>query len=98
MNKEKLILTLFEVLDELNPQLPEPRRLEKSLDSALIGKGTRLDSLGLLMMINATEARVRKFYGVEVELPFEKTVQRDSPFRTIGTLIDYILAEAGGKN
>ena len=91
MNKENLISTLFEVLDELNPQLPENRRLEKSLDTALIGKATKLDSLGLLMMINTTEARLQKIYGTKVELPFEKTVQRDSPFRTIGTLVDYIL-------
>lgn len=98
MNKERVIATLFEALDELNPQLPEEHRLEKSLDTPLIGKATKLDSLGLLMMINTTEARLQKLYGTEVELPFEKTVQRNSPFRTIGTLVDYILEEAEGKS
>ena len=93
-----LVITLFDLVDELNPQFPEGRRLEKSLDTALLGKASKLDSLGLLMMINATETCIHKHYGVEIELPFEATVQRNSPFQTIGTLVDYILAKLGGRD
>ena len=98
MNRIMLIITLFELVDELNTQLPEGRRLEKSLDTALIGKSSKLDSLGLLMMINATEACIHERYGMDVELPFEATVQRNSPFQTIGTLVDYILAKSGSRD
>lgn len=72
--------------------------MEKSLDTALIGKSSKLDSLGLLMMINATEACIHERYGMDVELPFEATVQRNSPFQTIGTLVDYILAKSGSRD
>ncbi len=45
--EKKLTQLLFEVVDELNEQLPKDKRLEQSLNTVLFGETGTLDSLGL---------------------------------------------------
>jgi len=88
---EKLASAIFRAIDDLNDQLPSERRLEKRLDTVLYGKSGRLDSLGLVNLIVAIEERVGDELGETVTLADEKALsQRDSPFRTVGTLAEYI--------
>ena len=89
-SNQKITQTVFEVTDELNPLLPEAQQLEKNLDTFLIGKSAKLDSLGLIMLIEAIEKKFYESQCFKISLPYEKVVQRNSPFQTFETLIDYI--------
>lgn len=91
VSKEKVIEMIFNVIDEINLEFPEDNRLEKSVDTILFGKSGKLDSLGLVNFIVATEQQVEENFNVLISLTDEKAMsQKNSPFKTIGTLADYI--------
>lgn len=92
IEKEKVIQTIFRVVDELNQQLPKKQRLEKSEEAFLYGDSGPLDSLGLVNLIVTTEQKVEEEFGVAIILSDEKALsQKDiSPFETIKRLADYI--------
>ena len=99
--EEEVLRIIYLAIDELNPQLPPERRLEKSPGTALFGSGGRLDSLGLVSLIVAIEQAVEDQLAVTVVLADEKAMsQRSSPFQTVGALAGYVRARveerAGG--
>ena len=90
-NNERVIQTIFSVIDELNEELPEEKQLEKSLDVALFGELAKLDSLGLVNLVVATEQRIEEEFCSPITLVDERAMsQNNSPLRTIGTLIDHV--------
>ena len=91
VSRDKIIQTIFDVIDELKQQVPVIQQLDKSVDTVLFGKSGQLDSLGLVNLIVATEQKIEEELGVAMTLADEKALSRkSSPFRTIGTLADYI--------
>ena len=89
----EVLRIVYRAIDELNPQLPAERRLEKSPETALFGRTGRLDSLGLVSLIVAIEQAVEDELGASVVLADEKAMsQRSSPFRTVGALGAYVRA------
>ena len=99
--EEQVLRVVYGAIDEVNPQLPAERRLKKSPDTALFGHAGALDSLGLVNLIVAVEQAVEDELGVPVALADEKAMsQNASPFRTVGTLADYVrrqISEHGGR-
>jgi len=62
----------------------------------LLGRGSPLDSLGLVGVIVSVEQKMQEQTGQPMTLADEKAMsQRNSPFRTIGTLADYAMHVAG---
>ena len=60
-------------------------------DTLLLGEGGSVDSLGLVRLIMTVERQVEDDFGVPVSLTDEKAMsQRNSPFRSVGTLAAYI--------
>jgi acyl carrier protein len=60
--------------------------------TALIGPGAVLCSLELVSLIVEMEQAVEDEYGLAVTIADERAMSRQrSPFRTIGTLADYVL-------
>jgi len=89
--KETIIQTIYGVVDEVNLQQPDNGQLEKSLDTVLFGQNGKLDSLGLVSFVIAAEQNIEEALGVSVSVSDERAMsQRNSPFRTIGTLVNYI--------
>ena len=79
-------------IEELNQDLPKGAVLEPVPDTVLFGRGSRLDSLGLVNLIVAVESSLADELGVEITLADEKAMsQASSPFRTVSTLVDYIV-------
>jgi acyl carrier protein len=88
--REKVLQAIYGAVEEANATLPAERRLEKSPETVLFGKDGKLDSLGLVNLIVATEQRIEEAFGVAVTLADERAMsQQHSPFRTIGSLADY---------
>ena len=90
IEKETVLQTIYNVVDEMNMELPEELLMEKSKDFVLFGRSGKLDSLGLVTFIVAVEQKFQEDLGVTVTLADERAMsQKRSPFATIGTLADY---------
>ncbi len=90
-NNKKIVETIFGVIDNINQRLPNEERLEKSVDTVLFGTSGKLDSLGFVQLIVAVEQGIEKEFGAIVTLANDQAMtQRNSPFRTVGTLAEYI--------
>ena len=90
MDRSAILNLIYSAIDEVNPALPPDRQIEKSPETQLFGRGSRLDSLGLVNLVVATEARLAES-GLAVALADERAMsQKQSPFRTVETLCDYI--------
>ena len=88
---DEVTRVLFDVVDELNDQLPNERQLEKSADTVLFGRNGKLDSLGLVRLIIGAEERIEEEFDVTISLADAAAMSQErSPYRTIGALADYI--------
>ena len=89
--KEKIIEVLYSTIDEINELKSKEEKVEKSLDTVLFGASGKLDSLGLVNLIVSTEEKVQDEFDVSITLADERAMSKnDSPFRTVGSLINYI--------
>ena len=88
---EQVIQAIYLVIDEVNGQFPKEQRLNRSEDTVLVGPSSRLNSLGVISFIVATEQKIEESFGKQVTLTDERTLSMDeSPFRNIGMLAEYI--------
>jgi acyl carrier protein len=82
---------LYPVVDELAESVEGARRLTKSPESPLYGKDSPLDSLALVTLIAAVEERVEDELDLSVTIADERAMSRkNSPFRTLGSLAEYV--------
>jgi acyl carrier protein len=97
VNREDILRLIYLTIDEINETLPEDRQLEKSVGTHLIGRGGKLDSLGLVNFIILLEQGLADEFRLAVTLADEKAVSRvNSPFRTVENLTDYVLEVLAG--
>ena len=91
MNKKKVVQIIFYAVEEINEQLPQQQQLGQSTKTVLFGKDGKLDSLGLVTLLVIIEQNIEDEFDVSITIADEKAMsQKRSPFRTIGTLADYI--------
>jgi len=69
-----VLKVIYESVSELNLQLPEGQRIEKSPATVLFGAGGKLDSLALANFIVITEQKLEDAFGCRVDLT------KDDPF------------------
>lgn len=93
LRRDGVVEVIFWAIEDLNQQLPEKDRLEKSLETVLFGKAGKLDSLGFVNLIVAVEQRIQEETGQAIALADERAMsQKESPFRTVDTLANYIMS------
>ena len=96
--REKIQQSIYNSIDSLNTQLPVEEHIEKSNDTTLFGSGSKLDSLDLINLVVAVEQNIEDEFDVTITLADERAMsQETSPFRTVGTLTDYIEMLLGEK-
>lgn len=82
---------LYLAIEEINETLDEGDQLAKSPETVLFGDGALLDSVGLVNFIVTTERIAQEVTGKMITLASEKAFsRRQSPFRTVGSLAEYI--------
>ena len=82
---------IFKSIKELNENLDEDQQLELSTDTVLLGKDSNIDSITLVNLIVTIEESLEDNLNLSVTLADEKAwSQKNSPFLTIQTLLDYI--------
>ena len=89
--RDKILKSIYDAVDEVNEQLPEGQALEKSPDTGLLGESGKLESIDLVNILVATEENVEEAFGVPISITDERAVSEEkSPFTTIETLCNFI--------
>ncbi len=99
--QEQVKTIVFHAVDEINQDLKDNAKLNKSLDTILFGQGAKIDSMALVSLIVAVEEGISDEFGVAVTLANEKALSMaHSPFKSLGSMIDYvfdIVSETDGE-
>jgi len=83
-----IVTSLKDVISEQAEEFPLDN---VNQTTQLFGPGSFLDSLTLVSLIVDVEQKLAEEYGINVALADERAMSLEkSPFRTIGTLADYI--------
>ena len=89
--REDILALVYSAIDEVDPVTSSGSPLEKSLDARLLGSDKGVDSLTFVNLVVAIEEQIQKKLGKSVVLVDEDNMAMDAhPFRTIGTMADYI--------
>jgi acyl carrier protein len=98
MNKiERITQIIFHAIDQVNLQLSDGEKIEKSLNTELLGQSSTLDSLGLVNLIVAVEEGVQDGFGETITLANEHAMSSEnSPFKNVQSLVAYIDSSVKG--
>jgi acyl carrier protein len=78
---------VLDALEERGAEIPA----DLGPSTRLFGRDAPLDSLGLVSVVMEIEERLEEEKGVRVTLADERAMsRRASPFRTLGSLVDYV--------
>ena len=92
VDKANVTQVVFSAIDEMNVTLSPEKGLEKSPTTPLFGHQSHLDSLGLVSLIVGVEQAMADEFDAEITLADDRAMSRSaSPFRTVNTLVDYIV-------
>ena len=93
LSEERILRTIFEVVDEVNKMLPEERRLQKLTDTFLAGDRGKLESLELINFIVELEGGLQKDFDLTFNLIEWLEIPEESMKRISG-LSKFIKAQA----
>jgi acyl carrier protein len=92
-NENLLVDVVLDVANEFNSTWKVKIAVDRGLNASLYGQDGVLDSLGLVSFVVAVEQAVQERLGIQVALADDRAMsQRHSPFRTVGSLVEYISA------
>jgi len=82
-----------DLISEVYKEFVPPEHRDGTVDSEtrLFGAQSRLDSNGLVSLIVEVEQQLNDKYGTEIVIADDRAMSRNrSPFRTIGSLAEYV--------
>ena len=87
----KITKLVFDAVTTINDQVDEDLKLNLARDTVLFGEESKLDSIGLVNLIVTVEQNIEDEFDISLTLADEEAMsQEQSPFRSIGALIDYV--------
>ena len=82
---------IYEALDEVNLDLEDNEKIQKSEVSLIFSAGSSLDSLGLVNLITIIEQKIEEETGDFLSIADERAMSMESsPFKSVKTLKKYI--------
>lgn len=90
--RQEIIDLVMSVVNELNDELEAKIPVEEQgIEAPLYGRGGVLDSLGIVSLTVAVEQGMEDELDVTIALADDKAMsQKNSPFRTVRSLVDYV--------
>mgnify|MGYP001551105549 CR=1 FL=1 len=94
LEKNKIREIILNCINELNSGLDSSSRIIITDNPVIFGSHSPLDSLGLVNLIVAIEESLEDEHDISIVLANEKAMsQRNSPFKDVDTLSEYIKNE-----
>lgn len=99
INSEDILTIIKEAIEEFNElQESDDNKLIFHAETILFGRGGKLKSVDLVRLIVEIEFKLGEHFGIINVLTSEKAMSRqNSPFKTIGTLAEYICSLEPGQ-
>jgi acyl carrier protein len=90
-SRQNIADVVFSSIDELNEMLGSNHRLEKSLQSRILGQPNGLDSLGFINLVTLIEEKYFERFGSRIVLTqtSDKRLEGQA-FESIGSLVEFI--------
>ena len=89
----RVVEAVYRAIDRVNEQLPKESEIAKTPDTVLYSKSGKLDSLGFVNLVLATEESIEEEFGIVVTIADNVAVsQEENPFRTVESLVQYVEA------
>lgn len=87
--REKILSIIY---DEMNALMEQDNvQGEMNEETGIYGSSGRLDSMGLVSLLVAVEQAVEDEFDIEIAIANAKAMsQKNSPFKTVGSLADYV--------
>lgn len=96
MDREHLVAGMVRMLQQTLDERSEGVVVQASSTLPLVGPEAVVSSMGLVTFITDVESMLEQQHQMDVALVSEQALsRRNSPFRTIETLADYVLELAG---
>ena len=94
ITKDFILELIYTIIDDHNKLNPNDLKLEKSLDTVLLGPMGNLDSLGLVNFLLEVENIIKKngFQNVYV-IDEELFLDENGPYSNVENLLDYIFKQ-----
>ncbi|PAF43782.1 acyl carrier protein [Helicobacter sp. 11S03491-1] len=97
--KEKIQNLIYKSLQNLSDELENQALKTPHEQTKIYGEGGNLDSLALVSLISDLETLLDDELNISITLADEKAMsQRNSPFRDVQSLSEYILESVSQKN
>lgn len=91
-SRAEVIDAIYFAIDGINQERPSARQVKKSPRTIFFGDGGQLDSLELVRMILALEETIEDHFDTAITIADARAMsQKNSPFRNVDTLANYIL-------
>jgi acyl carrier protein len=98
MERNAVLNEIYATLENINKLRAPNAQIARNPDTVLYGESGSLDSIGLVSLLMDVEYAVSERAGKSLSLIDENAMsQRRNPFRTVGSLADYILGQLGSK-
>jgi acyl carrier protein len=95
--EDRVLAIVIDAIEELNSGFGHSRIAAPTRETHLYGGSAELDSLSLVLLIGMIEASIHDKLDTDVLIASEKAMsQHHSPYRTVGTLVDFISSELAG--
>ena len=92
VEQKEIIKIIYEAVDEINLELDDGKKIDKSHNTSLYGGSGILDSFELVNFVVLLEEKIDDELHKIISLTDEKAIsQKNSPFRTIASLENYII-------
>jgi acyl carrier protein len=89
-DKADIERAVFRALDRVNEFLPAGVELERSASEPLAGRGSKLDSMGIVNLVCALEDEASLQFGVGLNLMDAEENDGYQALETVGSLVSYL--------
>jgi acyl carrier protein len=87
--KEVIVNVIFKSIEEFNQQ--NDVQLETNKDTILFGQQSTLDSMDVVHLLVTIEENINTEFNTSISIADERAMsQKNSPFKTVDTLSEYI--------
>ena len=94
---KQVVELIYAAIDELNAANDE-KTVTKAEDTALYGASSLLDSVDLVNLLLTLEEALEDEFDIAFVIANEKALsQKNSPFRTVATLANYITEDVNSQ-